>query len=131
MRQLYIVNPRSGGRLGQNILQSLQSEGEKHDSVSVRSVFDNSAADLIEEAKDYDSVIIAGGDGTISQLVARMGREHPPIGIIPLGTGNDLARELGIPNRYLLQSLERLRQYYDRAEVIEIQTWKALTDDGT
>lgn len=50
-----------------------------------------------------DLVIAAGGDGTIHHVVnglhasAEQGRTAPPLGIVPLGTGNDLAGALGLP----------------------------------
>ncbi len=41
--------------------------------------------------------MIAGGDGTINRVVHAVGDVPVPIGIIPLGSGNDLARALGVP----------------------------------
>jgi diacylglycerol kinase (ATP) len=50
--------------------------------------------------KDYDIIFAAGGDGTMSQVVNGVmssGKENlPTIGLIPLGSGNDLARSLKI-----------------------------------
>ncbi|WP_124728202.1 YegS/Rv2252/BmrU family lipid kinase [Staphylospora marina] len=47
----------------------------------------------------FDTVIAAGGDGTIHEVVNGLaGFESPPrLGILPAGTTNDLARALGIP----------------------------------
>jgi diacylglycerol kinase (ATP) len=44
-----------------------------------------------------DVVIAAGGDGTINVAARGLAGSGVPLGIIPLGTANDLARELGIP----------------------------------
>ena len=47
-----------------------------------------------------DVIAVAGGDGTLNEVVnglANVGR-RTRIGIIPLGTGNDFARTLGLPN---------------------------------
>lgn len=46
------------------------------------------------------TVVIAGGDGSIHLVVNRMaeaGRLDRPVGLLPLGTGNDLARGLDLP----------------------------------
>ncbi|MBW4634485.1 MAG: lipid kinase [Iphinoe sp. HA4291-MV1] len=43
-------------------------------------------------------VIVGGGDGTLNAVVDALVETQLPVGIIPLGTANDLARTLGIPN---------------------------------
>lgn len=45
----------------------------------------------------YDAVYAAGGDGTINDIASGLTGSDIPLGIIPLGTGNGLARGLGIP----------------------------------
>jgi len=46
-----------------------------------------------------DYVIVAGGDGTLNEVVNGIARakRRPHIGLIPFGTGNDFARTLGLP----------------------------------
>jgi diacylglycerol kinase (ATP) len=45
----------------------------------------------------YDAIIAAGGDGTIRQVAAALlGGNAPPLGIVPMGTGNVLAHEIGL-----------------------------------
>ncbi|MBN3889631.1 MAG: lipid kinase [Nostoc sp. JL31] len=45
-----------------------------------------------------DLIIIGGGDGTLNAAVDALIETQLPLGILPLGTANDLARTLGIPN---------------------------------
>jgi YegS/Rv2252/BmrU family lipid kinase len=53
---------------------------------------------IVREHKDrVDLVIVGGGDGTISQAADGLVDAQLPLGILPLGTANDLARTLGIP----------------------------------
>lgn len=47
--------------------------------------------------KEFDLIIAAGGDGTVSGVVSGMVKSGKPMGILPVGTGNALARDLGIP----------------------------------
>ena len=45
----------------------------------------------------YDAVAVAGGDGTINEVLNGMARSPLPLGLIPMGTANVLAAELGLP----------------------------------
>jgi YegS/Rv2252/BmrU family lipid kinase len=47
---------------------------------------------------NIDLVIVGGGDGTLNAMADMLVETQLPLGIIPLGTANDLARTLGIPN---------------------------------
>ncbi|HSC66416.1 MAG TPA: lipid kinase [Cellvibrio sp.] len=56
-------------------------------------------AQLIEEhAEQIDFVILGGGDGTISSAAEALYKHQLAFAVLPLGTANDLARSLGIPN---------------------------------
>ena len=60
---------------------------------------DEDVTQLVKEMleKGVDIVIAAGGDGTVSNVVAGMLHSEVPMAILPAGTGNNLARDLGIP----------------------------------
>lgn len=64
----------------------------------VRIVTPATARDLaaVVAASDEDLVIAAGGDGTVNAVVGAM-RPDAMLGILPVGTANDFACELGIP----------------------------------
>ena len=54
--------------------------------------------DIIREnATNLDMVIIGGGDGTLNGIINSLVESKLPLGILPLGTANDLARTLNIP----------------------------------
>lgn len=50
-----------------------------------------------ELARGTDALVVVGGDGIISVALQALARGDVPLGIIPAGTGNDHAREFGIP----------------------------------
>jgi YegS/Rv2252/BmrU family lipid kinase len=55
---------------------------------------------LETESSAVDAVFTIGGDGTIMEVASALAEAaHPPLGILPLGTANVLARSLGIPLR--------------------------------
>ncbi len=53
--------------------------------------------DIVRRAAGTDLVIVCGGDGTIASAAAGLFQAGLPMGILPLGTANDLARTLGLP----------------------------------
>ncbi|MBW4688028.1 MAG: lipid kinase [Komarekiella atlantica HA4396-MV6] len=56
---------------------------------------------IVRYQQQVDLVIIGGGDGTLNAAVDALVDTQLPLGILPLGTANDLARTLGIPNSLL------------------------------
>jgi len=52
---------------------------------------------IAEHGKDVDMIVVGGGDGTLSAAAAGVMKVKRPLGILPTGTANDLARTLGIP----------------------------------
>lgn len=48
-------------------------------------------------ARRPDAIVVVGGDGTLSLILDEVLEAGPPIALIPAGTGNDLARSLGLP----------------------------------
>jgi diacylglycerol kinase (ATP) len=58
----------------------------------------NRLSSVIEqEGKDASLIIVGGGDGTLNAAAAGIHALGRPLGILPLGTANDLARTVGIP----------------------------------
>lgn len=101
-RRFFLIdNPRSGRgsrRLVDNVLHEFALRGcvvERAQSGQQDEVL--AAASRAVSRGTCDAVIAAGGDGTIRLAAALLRATTTPLGIIPLGTGNVLAHELGLP----------------------------------
>ena len=75
-----------------------------HKGVEVVEIIGDSAEDarhLVSAALENgtDAVMVTGGDGVISNALQVLAETDVPLGIIPAGTGNDHAREFGIPTK--------------------------------
>ena len=57
----------------------------------------NPGQDLEKLITPQARIVVAGGDGTVEFMVRKFAETKHPIGIIPLGTFNNLARALGLP----------------------------------
>lgn len=97
---IYVVNPISGtankGKLQQLIQQETGKAGIEYQIIpSVANGNYKHLVPLIEENGVTD-IVACGGDGTINALAASLQEKKVNIGIIPLGSGNGLARTAGI-----------------------------------
>jgi diacylglycerol kinase (ATP) len=99
---LLIVNPTAGRRrrgLVEAVASRVREQGWIVDIVETKAAGD--ARRLAEDcdAARYGVIAVAGGDGTINEVInglARRGEDAPAVAIVPLGTANVLAHELGL-----------------------------------
>src|SRR5918995_168007 len=53
--------------------------------------------EVLDDGSGYGFLILGGGDGTVSSVVDFLAHHDTVLGLLPLGTANDFARTLGIP----------------------------------
>ncbi|MBL26138.1 MAG: sphingosine kinase [Rhodospirillaceae bacterium] len=99
-RVLVVRNPTAGRRRHgyyRAVLRVLEAMGCV---VACRDTMQSGDAERIAaeiDGNDYDVIAIAGGDGTINEALNGLRADSPALAVIPLGTANVLALELGLP----------------------------------
>jgi YegS/Rv2252/BmrU family lipid kinase len=99
-RLLVIYNPTSGRRKRSRLRRWLARLDALGSAVSLAETKGPRHAEALAQAADperFDAVAVAGGDGTINEVVNGLRRSPLPLAIFPLGTANVLAAELGLP----------------------------------
>jgi diacylglycerol kinase (ATP) len=93
MRALLVHNPTAGTKAHDkdSIVDALHLADFKVDYVSTK---DDRVKDALKDAPDL--VVAAGGDGTVAYVFTHLPDHSIPIGVIPLGSANNVARSLGI-----------------------------------
>lgn len=96
-----IINPVSGTESKKNIPEDVAAslDQKKTDLIIRVTGYPRHASEIAREAvqEGFKSVIVAGGDGTVNEAARELVNTSTALGIIPLGSGNGLARDLGIP----------------------------------
>jgi diacylglycerol kinase (ATP) len=102
MRIKLIANPVSGGDARPHIqtaLNALRQQGAEVDLYLTGARGDARQAAEQALAQGYDRIVVAGGDGTLNEVVNGVASADLPIAFLPLGTVNVFALEAGIPMR--------------------------------
>ncbi len=97
-RALLLRNPKSrrGGESIDAVLQRLD-EGGITTTVETFEHLPEIARDIVRLRDTADLVVVCGGDGSVSSSALAAMESGLPLGIIPMGTANDLARTLDLP----------------------------------
>ena len=99
-KALFIINPISGGKKKDQV-PSLIKKILDDSLFESTIVYTERVMHGSELAKDsvgkYDYVIAVGGDGTVNEIASSIVGTDTALGILPFGSGNGLARFLGIP----------------------------------
>jgi len=97
---LFVLNPISGDISKEEVKQLTQKYCETKNLQSeiyeTTGQDDENALQLLLQ-KEFDLVVAIGGDGTVSLVAKVLNHSDVPLGILPLGSGNGLSKDLGIP----------------------------------
>ncbi|XP_032308339.1 eye-specific diacylglycerol kinase isoform X4 [Drosophila ananassae] len=135
------INPKSGGNQGVKLLGKFQH------LLNPRQVFDltqggpKMGLDMFRKAPNL-RVLACGGDGTVGWVLSVLDTIHPPlqpvpaVGVLPLGTGNDLARALGWGGGYTDEPIGKILREIGMSQCVLMDRWRVkvtpnddVTDD--
>ncbi len=133
LKFFFLINPISGGGQGKIIEQYLPEIMKSMDFAPSEwraelTKMEGMREQIENALNETETLIAVGGDGTVSSVFTAMlnheRRSEVKIGLIPLGTGNDLARVLGLYKPFVEKGLLFLLRRLLLADSKKFDIWK-------
>ena len=130
MKTAFLLNPRARKGMGMRAWYAIEPEVEylfpHFESFSPTDEHQLREVLTFLVYQSYNRLIVVGGDGTLNRVINLLLEEFPDfartviLGILPMGTGNDLARSAGF-SKSVRENLKILQEgYYDQVDVGKI-----------
>ena len=129
---LVFVNSRSGPQQGHLLISQLKG---LLNPIQVWDLADGGPETVLESFSAFTRlrILVCGGDGTVSWIVSAIEnmnlKRWPPMAILPLGTGNDLARIHGWGGGYNNESLIGILEQVTEGYISWLDRWEMTVED--
>lgn len=127
---IFIVNPAAGRRRGRDSSRLIEQITARFPTAAIRLTERAGQAEALARSYAPESVwvVAVGGDGTVSEVARGLVGGQAMMGVVPVGSGNDFARMLGLSGQ-LATALEQLASA--RASDCDVGQAMIEHDDGT
>ena len=95
-----IINEKSGTKESDDLIEKILAEFQKRNIiVELQKTEGSEIIEVTDKAihSNVDAIVVGGGDGTINAVVSKLVGTSIPLGILPMGTFNHFAGDLGLP----------------------------------
>lgn len=130
----FIINPISGKGKGEQVV-ALVEQSELKNKFEIEICKTNARGHAITFAKEaaeknYYGAVAVGGDGTVNEVASSLVNTETVLGIIPVGSGNGLARHLNIPTNTVKAIEYLLNAKTEAIDTLKINNWFAVNVSG-
>lgn len=107
-RTIVIINPKAGPKRLDFVTSNLKRYKSELDYTTISDI-DEFRRFIKDNLGNYDLFVVAGGDGTVNSLASELSGTGKMIGVLPAGSGNGFAREMGFKKnlRWLIQNIRK------------------------